>query len=53
MFLRFHRCHLINIAQVRSIEPYDATRVQVVLKSGTRIVASRAGSKLLRDLARG
>ncbi len=50
-FLRIHRSHLINLEYVTSIEPYDAARVQVVMKSGTRIVASRTGSKRLRDLA--
>ena len=50
-FLRIHRSHLINLEYVGSIEPYDATRVEVVMKSGTRIVASRTGSKRLRDLA--
>jgi DNA-binding LytR/AlgR family response regulator len=50
-FLRIHRSHLINLEFVMSIEPYDAARVQVVMKSGARIVASRTGSKLLRDLA--
>jgi len=50
-FLRIHRSHLINLEYVVSIEPYDAARFEVVLKSGARIVASRAGSKRLRDLA--
>src|SRR5215831_5841401 len=50
-FLRIHRSHLINLEYVTSIEPYDATRVEVVMKSGARIVASRNGSKCLRDLA--
>jgi two-component system LytT family response regulator len=50
-FLRIHRSHLINLEHVGSIEPYDAARVEVVMKSGTRIVASRKGSKCLRDLA--
>ena len=50
-FLRIHRSHLINLEYIASIEPYDAARVEVVMKSGTRIVASRTGSKLLRDLA--
>ena len=49
-FLRIHRSHLINLEHVGSIEPYDATRVEVVMKGGRRIVASRAGSKRLRDL---
>lgn len=50
-FLRIHRSHLISLEYVGSIEPYDAARVEVVMKSGTRIVASRTGSKRLRDLA--
>jgi two-component system LytT family response regulator len=50
-FLRIHRSHLINLEYVASIEPYDASRCEVVLKSGARIVASRTGSKSLRDLA--
>jgi DNA-binding LytR/AlgR family response regulator len=50
-FLRIHRSHLINLEFVMSIEPYDAARVQIVMKSGARIVASRTGSKRLRDLA--
>ena len=50
-FLRVHRSHLINVEFVASIEPYDANRMEVVMKSGARIIASRTGSKLLRDLA--
>lgn len=50
-FLRIHRSHLINLEYVVSIEPYDAARVEVVMKSGARIVASRTGSKRLRELA--
>ena len=49
-FLRIHRSHLINLEYVMSIEPYDAARVQVVMKGGARIVASRTGSKRLREL---
>jgi len=50
-FLRIHRSHLVNLEYVTAIDPYDATRLQVTMKSGTRIVASRAGSRLLRNLA--
>ncbi len=50
-FLRIHRSHLINLEYVTCIEPYDANRVEVVMRSGARIVASRVGSKRLRDLA--
>ena len=50
-FLRVHRSHLINLEYVTTIEAYDAARVEVVMKSGVRIVASRTGSKRLRELA--
>ena len=50
-FMRIHRSHLINLEFVTSIEPYDAARVEVVMKSSARIIASRAGSKRLRGLA--
>lgn len=50
-FLRIHRSHLVNLEHVMSIEAYDAARLQVTMKSGVRIVASREGSKRLRDLA--
>jgi len=50
-FLRIHRSHVVNLEYVASIEQYDTSRVEVVMKSGTRIVASRTGSKRLRELA--
>ena len=50
-FLRIHRSHLINLESVTSIAPYDAGRLEVIMKSGAKIVASRSGSKQLRDLA--
>ena len=49
-FLRIHRSHLINLEYVTSIEPYDASRLEVLMKSGARIVATRTGSKRLREL---
>jgi two-component system LytT family response regulator len=50
-FLRIHRSHLINLEFVTSIHPSGAGRLDVVMKSGAQISASRAGSKRLRDLA--
>ena len=50
-FLRIHRSHLINLEYVKRIEPYDASRVQVVLQNGDQIIASRVGSRKLRELA--
>jgi two-component system LytT family response regulator len=50
-FLRIHRSHLINLESVTSIQRADSVRLEVVMKSGVRIMASRAGSKKLRELA--
>jgi two-component system, LytTR family, response regulator len=50
-FLRIHRSHLINLEFVASIHSSSAGRLDVVMKSGAQITASRAGSKRLRDLA--
>jgi two-component system LytT family response regulator len=36
-FLRIHRSHLINLESVISIAPYDAGRLEVVMKSGARL----------------
>jgi two-component system LytT family response regulator len=50
-FLRIHRSHLINLDYVTAIQRCDTARYEVVMKSGARITASRAGSKRLRDLS--
>lgn len=51
-FVRIHRSHTINLDFIRAIEPYDATRLEVEMKDGTRIIASRARSRELRGLIR-
>jgi two-component system LytT family response regulator len=50
-FVRVHRSHVVNLDHVRSLEPYDGSRLMVRMADGTRIVASRTRSKELRDLA--
>jgi two-component system LytT family response regulator len=47
-FVRVHRSHLVNLDFVASLEPHDANRLEVRLKDGLRVVASRAGTQLLR-----
>jgi two-component system LytT family response regulator len=49
-FVRVHRSHIVNLAFVAACEPFDAWRLQVVLTTGRRIVASRAGTRLLHAL---
>lgn len=50
-FVRVHRSHIVSLAHVVSIERHDSTRLRVVLHSGAEIIASRAGTRRLRDLA--
>ena len=49
-FARVHRSHIVNLDYIVSLEAYDERRIQIQLKKGKRIIASRAGSKLLREL---
>jgi two-component system LytT family response regulator len=51
-FLRVHRSHVVNLDCVDHIRPYDDRRLAIQLRDGTQVVASRAASELLRDLAR-
>ena len=49
-FVRVHRAHLVNLDRVSGIDRYDERRLRLRLSDGASIVASRAGSRLLRDL---
>lgn len=49
-FLRVHRSHIVNLEHVVALAPHDATRLQLELRSGARIVASRTCSRELRTL---
>lgn len=50
-FVRVHRSHVVNLDHVRHLVPFDAGRLQVEMRDGTRILASRARSRALRELA--
>ena len=43
-FVRVHRSHVVNLSFVTAIEPRDGSRSTILLSSGARIPASRAGS---------
>lgn len=51
-FVRVHRSHMVNLDHVASWTPYDGSRVQIMLKSGATIMASRQRSRELRTLGR-
>lgn len=48
-FLRVHRSHVVNRSFITAIEPRDGARLTLVLASGERVPASRAGSALIRS----
>ena len=52
VFVRVHRSHVVNLDYVASWRPYDGSRFQITLRTGTTIMASRQRSRVLRDLAR-
>lgn len=52
VFVRVHRSHVVNLDYVTALTPYDGARLQITLRGGTTLMASRQRSRLLRDLGR-
>jgi two-component system LytT family response regulator len=50
-FMRVHRSHIVNLDHVSALVPYDGSRLQVEMRDGTKIMASRTRSRELRHLA--
>lgn len=48
-FVRVHRSHIVNLAEVREVRRDDERRLRVVLSDGSAVVASRSGSTRLRE----
>lgn len=48
-FVRVHRSHMVNLDHVASLNPYDAYRLSIELSDGSRVIASRSGSRLLKS----
>lgn len=49
-FIRVHRSHIVHLAHVTAIEPFDERRLTVRMADGGSLTASRQGSQLLRRL---
>jgi two-component system, LytTR family, response regulator len=49
-FVRIHRSHAVRVDAIASMAPFDAGRLSVEMRDGTRITASRAGTQALRAL---
>jgi two-component system LytT family response regulator len=47
-FVRIHRSHIVNMDFVSALAYHDPNRVEVQMKDGTKIVASRSGTQALR-----
>jgi two-component system LytT family response regulator len=52
VFVRVHRCHIVNMDHVASWTPYDGSRFQITLRTGATLLASRQRSRVLRDMSR-
>ncbi|MFI5230247.1 MAG: LytR/AlgR family response regulator transcription factor [Gemmatimonadales bacterium] len=50
-FLRIHRSHIVNLDHVAALVPFDGARLQVEMRDGTTLTASRTRSRELRGLA--
>jgi len=51
-FIRLHRSHVVNLEYVDRFVPFDAKRLEVRLRDGSRILASRGASEMIRRWAR-
>ena len=51
-FRRVHRAHILNLDHVDVMQSHGDRRLLVVMKDGTRLLASRSGSQRLRELVR-
>ncbi len=49
-FLRVHRSAIVNLDQIHLMRPFDDRRLVITMEGGVRVVASRSGSKRLRQL---
>ena len=48
-FVRVHRRHIVNLDHVDEITPLDNGRLEIHLRSGTRLAASRTRSREIRN----
>jgi two-component system LytT family response regulator len=48
-FVRIHRSYIVNVGEIKKIEPYGKENHVAVLQSGDKLPVSRAGYKQLRE----
>lgn len=50
VFVRVHRSHLLNIAHINRIDPYEKNSHVALLKDGSKIPVSRNGFQILKSV---
>lgn len=50
VFMRVHRTHIVNVSRIVELRSHDRHRLTLVLRSGARVVASRASTQRLRSM---
>ncbi|TFW29427.1 LytR/AlgR family response regulator transcription factor [Massilia horti] len=50
-FIRIHRSALVNLDFVMSMKPDDQSQLQLEMRDGTHLMASREASRILREMA--
>jgi two-component system, LytTR family, response regulator len=50
-FVRVHRSAIVNLDAVDSMQPNDQSQLEILMRDGTRLLANREASKMLRDLS--
>lgn len=49
-FVRIHRSHIVNLNQIRTVEPYTKDTHVVILRSGASVRASQDGYRRLKEI---
>ncbi len=48
-FVRIHRSYIVNVAEIKRIEPYGKDNHVAILHSGDKLPVSRSGYKHLKE----
>jgi two-component system, LytTR family, response regulator len=48
-FVRIHRAYIVNVSEIKQIEPYGKDNHVAILQSGDKLPVSRSGYKQLRE----
>jgi two-component system, LytTR family, response regulator len=49
IFIRIHRSYIVNVNEIKQIEPYEKESYIAILKSGAKLKISKSGFKTLKD----